>query len=136
MLKWVQQSQPALGADLKTLCDLAGCGWCKSGSKQTAASASWALRGLSAEDLLDESLSGELFSFIQCCARLYLADEQLLLLAATGSESIVPNFCEAGRQDVHQEAPNKLFSSQRHLFPAAAVPVVPPFERDLSVFQL
>ena len=83
-LKWVQQSQPALKADFKRLCSLASCRRCESGSKQTAASASWALRGLSAEDFLDDGLSGELFSFIQRCARLYLADVQLLLLAATG----------------------------------------------------
>jgi hypothetical protein len=65
MVKRVQQSQPALGADLKRLCNLAGCGWCESGSKQTAKSTVWALRGLSAEDLLDEGLRGELFSFFQ-----------------------------------------------------------------------
>ena len=48
----------------------------------------------------------------------------------------MPNFCEAGRQDMHQETPDKLFSSQRHLFPTAAVPVVPPFERNVAALKL
>ncbi len=55
-LKWVQQSLPTLKVDVKRLCTLAGCRRCESGSKQTAKAAAWALRGLSAEYLLDESL--------------------------------------------------------------------------------
>ena len=103
MLKWVQQSQPTLRAGFKKLCSLAGCRRRESGSKQTAASTAWALRGLSAENLLDEGLGGELFSFHKRCACLHLADVQFLLFAATGEKTVVSDLHEACGQNVHSK---------------------------------
>lgn len=57
------------------------------------------------------------------------------MLASAGKEAIMPDFRKALRQDVHQEAADEFLCGKCHHFPTAAVPVVPPFERNLSALQ-
>ena len=82
---------------------------------------------------MDELLGRELFFRTKVRSGLNFADFQLFLLSAAGKKPVVPDLCEAGRQDVHQEPPDKLVGTQRHLFPTAAVAVVPPLKCNRTI---
>ena len=84
--------------------------WGQSGFEQTGVSALRTLRGLSADEFLDELLGGKLFFWKQLRSGLELADSQLFLFPTTGKEAIVTDFCKAVRQDMHKETTDKFFS--------------------------
>ena len=107
----------------------------KRGPEQTEASAVRALRGLSADEFLDELFGRELFLQVKIRSRLDLADFQLFLLSPAGKETIVPDLCKTGWQNMHKEPPDKFVGAQCHLLPTAAVAVITPLERDGSVFD-
>lgn len=96
----------------------------------------WALRGLSADEFLDELLGRELFLWKQVRSSLEFAEFQFFLFAPAGEEAVVSDFCKTRRQNVHEKSPNKLVGVQGHHFPLAAVPVIPPLESDGIVLSL
>jgi len=107
----------------------------KRGPEQTETSAVRALRGLSADEFLDELFGRELFLLAQTRSRLDLADFQLFLLSPAGQKTKVPDLHKTGRQNVQEEPPDKFVGAQCHLLPTAAVAVITPLERDGSVFD-
>ena len=107
----------------------------KRGPEQTETSAVRALRGLSADEFLDELFGRELFLLAQTRSRLDLADFQLFLLSPAGQKTKVPDLHKTGRQNVQEEPPDKFVGAQCHLLPTAAVAVITPLERDDTVFD-
>jgi len=95
-----------------------------------------ALRGLSAEEFLDELLGRKLFFWSQTSSGLDFADSQLFLLASAREKAIVPDLGEARWQNVHEKSSDKFVGAQRHLLPSAVVTVIPPLKRNRTVFQL
>lgn len=95
-----------------------------------------ALRGLSAEEFLNELFGRKLFFWNQTSSGLDFAYSQLFLLASTREKAIVPDLREARWQNVHEKSSDKFVGAQRHILPAAAVSVIPPLKRNGTVFQL
>lgn len=65
-----------------------------------------------------------------------LAQRKLFGFIAVPQEPIVPDFHKAGWKYVHKEAPDELISGDGHGLPTVVIPVVAPFESDLSVLDV
>lgn len=63
------------------------------------------------------------------------AQGQTSFFAPRCKKTIVPNFSKTGRQDVKQKPADKFTGVQRHQLFLIAMGVIPPAERNPSVFQ-
>jgi hypothetical protein len=72
------------------------------------------------------------FNQYRCVSQL-LATGEPYGFVTVGEQAIMPDFHEAWRQDMHQEAANEFKSRNGHDFPLVVIPVVAPFKCDLII---
>ena len=86
--------------------------------------------GINARELLDELCRGELQLWQGRRVGERFADFQSFHFAPVPEKSIVADFHEAVRQDMHKEPPDKFLGRNGHYFPLAAILVILPLESD------
>ena len=64
-----------------------------------------------------------------------LADSQSFCFIAVCKQSIMPDFHESGRQDVHEETPDEFKGRYGQGLPLVVVPVVPPLKRNPAICE-
>ena len=65
-----------------------------------------------------------------------LANGESLSFVAVGKQAEMPDFREAGRQDVHEETPDKFKGRDCQGFPTVVIFVVAPLESDLTIVNI
>jgi len=92
--------------------------------------------GISAKHIAQEVEGGSLDFSSDRRMREPLAGGEPFCFPSVGKQAVMPDFHEAGRQDMHEEAPDKLESVDSHGFPSVVVFVIAPPEGDLIALDI
>lgn len=92
--------------------------------------------GINTGEFLDELGRRELLFWQNWCVSEGFANSQAFHFAPIPEKSIVADFHEAVRQDMHEEPADELHRGNGHDFPSAPVFVVLPFEGDAAALDI